>query len=61
MAQTNAAGTISNWPDESRQAAQLVIDEHGEPDEATDTQRSRSAGRRRRSSESQWLPVHPAV
>jgi hypothetical protein len=37
MAQTKAAGTISNWPDESREAAQLVIDEHGEPDETTDT------------------------
>jgi hypothetical protein len=26
---------IKNWPNESREAAQLVIDEHGEPHEAT--------------------------
>jgi hypothetical protein len=30
--------TIESWPAESREAAQLVIDEHGEPDEATPTQ-----------------------
>ena len=29
---------IAQWPSESRQAAQLVIDQYGEPDEATDTQ-----------------------
>jgi hypothetical protein len=28
---------IKKWPDESREAAQLVIDEHGEPHEATDS------------------------
>ena len=28
---------IQNWPEESREAAQLVIDAHGEPDEVTDT------------------------
>jgi hypothetical protein len=28
---------MRDWPDESRQAAQLVIEEYGEPDEATDT------------------------
>lgn len=28
---------IRTWPDESREAAQLVIDKYGEPDEATDT------------------------
>lgn len=29
---------IANWPEESREAAQLVIDAHGGPDEATDSQ-----------------------
>jgi hypothetical protein len=29
---------IGSWPEESREAAQLVIDAHGEPDEITDTQ-----------------------
>lgn len=29
---------MQGWPEESREAAQLVIDAHGEPDEATDTQ-----------------------
>jgi len=33
-----AAQHIAGWPDESREAAQLVIDAHGEPDEITDTQ-----------------------
>ena len=33
----NAKDHISNWPEESREAAQLVIDAHGEPDEATDS------------------------
>jgi hypothetical protein len=28
---------ISSWPKESREAAQLVIDKHGEPDEATES------------------------
>lgn len=27
-----------NWPEESREAAQLVIDQYGEPDEITDSQ-----------------------
>jgi hypothetical protein len=30
--------TIRSWPEESREAAQLVIDQYGEPDEATETQ-----------------------
>jgi hypothetical protein len=38
----NATGTASQriqaWPEESREAAQLVIQKHGEPDEASDTQ-----------------------
>jgi hypothetical protein len=29
---------IESWPEESREAAQLVIDKYGEPDEATETQ-----------------------
>jgi hypothetical protein len=29
---------IRQWPEESRQAAKLVIDQYGEPDEATETQ-----------------------
>lgn len=29
---------IEHWPEESREAAQLVIDEYGEPDEATESQ-----------------------
>jgi hypothetical protein len=33
-----AAQAIRSWPEESREAAQLVIDEHGEPDEITETQ-----------------------
>lgn len=34
----HAAEHISTWPKESREAAQLVIDAHGEPDEATDSE-----------------------
>lgn len=38
MAKTMQGSTvIERWPDESREAARLVIDAHGEPDEATDT------------------------
>ena len=35
----NAQGSeiIQTWPDESREAAQLVIDKYGEPHEATDS------------------------
>ncbi|RWJ04932.1 MAG: hypothetical protein EOR25_30070 [Mesorhizobium sp.] len=29
---------VEDWPEESREAAQLVIDQYGEPDEITDTQ-----------------------
>lgn len=32
------AQRIGSWPEESREAARLVIDEYGEPDEITDTQ-----------------------
>ena len=34
----NGSETIQRWPRESREAAQLVIDKYGEPDEATDSQ-----------------------
>jgi hypothetical protein len=32
------SGIIEAWPEQSREAAQLVIDQYGEPDEATPTQ-----------------------
>lgn len=38
MAGTSAAELIAGWPEESREAAQLVIDQYGEPDEATESQ-----------------------
>lgn len=33
----SAADVIGRWPEESREAAQLVIDARGEPDETTDS------------------------
>ncbi|HET9335259.1 MAG TPA: hypothetical protein VFO12_02495 [Sphingomicrobium sp.] len=33
-----AQDLIQKWPEESREAAQLVIDKYGKPDEATETQ-----------------------
>ena len=38
MAAMKASRIIQDWPEESREAAQLVIDQHGEPDEATASQ-----------------------
>jgi hypothetical protein len=38
MPQKQASRQIESWPEESREAAQLVIDQYGEPDETTDTQ-----------------------
>ena len=35
MQSRKAADIIESWPSESREAAQLVIDERGEPDEST--------------------------
>ena len=35
MDMPRAADIIREWPEESREAAQLVIDQHGEPHEAT--------------------------
>jgi hypothetical protein len=38
MRMAHAAEHMKSWPEESREAAQLVIDAHGEPSEATDSQ-----------------------
>jgi hypothetical protein len=38
MAHATAKQVIAYWPDESREAAQLVIDKYGEPQELTETQ-----------------------
>jgi hypothetical protein len=38
MATQQASNHIRTWPDESREAAQLVIDRYGEPDEITESQ-----------------------
>jgi hypothetical protein len=35
MERTRGSDLIKNWPEDSREAAQLVIDEHGEPHEGT--------------------------
>jgi hypothetical protein len=37
MATQEATHVIETWPDESREAAQLVIDKYGEPHESTDS------------------------
>jgi hypothetical protein len=37
MTVINASQIIQNWPEESREATQLVLDKYGEPQEATDT------------------------
>lgn len=38
MAGRHAAEIIDDWPEESREAAQLVLDRYGEPHEASDSQ-----------------------
>jgi hypothetical protein len=38
MATQQASKHIQSWPEESREAAQLVIDRYGEPDEITESQ-----------------------
>ena len=38
MSEEKASGVIATWPEESREAAQLVIEQYGEPDEATESQ-----------------------
>lgn len=35
VAELRGSAYIEGWPKESREAAQLVVDQHGEPDEAT--------------------------
>lgn len=35
--QRRGSEIVSGWPDESREAAELVLDKYGEPDEATDS------------------------
>jgi hypothetical protein len=35
---TKAARHIQSWPEEAREAAKLVIDQYGEPDEMTDSE-----------------------
>lgn len=38
MGVMQASQTIQAWPEESKEAAQLVIKQYGEPDEVTETQ-----------------------
>lgn len=38
MTTSQQSPLMEGWPDESREAAQLVIDQYGPPDESTDTQ-----------------------
>jgi hypothetical protein len=38
QAMTKGSGLIADWPEESKEAAQLVLDKHGEPDEVTPSQ-----------------------
>ncbi len=37
MPSRSASETVSDWPEEARESAQLVIDTYGEPHEATDS------------------------
>jgi hypothetical protein len=38
MDEVKGSDVIRDWPEESREAARLVIDKYGEPDEATESQ-----------------------
>jgi hypothetical protein len=38
MAQLTGSQVVKSWPEESREAAQLVLKQYGEPDEITDSQ-----------------------
>jgi hypothetical protein len=38
MAAQQGSQTIERWPEESREAAQLVIDKYGGSDESTETE-----------------------
>ncbi len=44
MSATERKRLIQDWPEESGEAAQLVIDAYGEPDESTDTRLHLSDG-----------------
>ncbi len=37
MSAKQISASIQNWPEDSREAAQLVVDQYGEPDEITDS------------------------
>src|SRR5690606_26422802 len=37
MASRYFSPSIGNWPEDAREAAQLVVDQYGEPDEVTDS------------------------
>ncbi|MDK1490826.1 hypothetical protein QN219_12210, partial [Sinorhizobium sp. 7-81] len=38
MPEQNFSKYVQDWPEESREAAQLVIDQYGEPNETTESQ-----------------------
>jgi len=38
MSAKKTSPSIANWPEDAQEAAQLVVDQYGEPDEVTDTQ-----------------------
>lgn len=38
MATQQSSRAIADWPENAREAAQLVVEQYGEPDEVTDTQ-----------------------
>ncbi|HEY9573336.1 MAG TPA: hypothetical protein VIR76_09465 [Pusillimonas sp.] len=38
MAKQSVSPSIADWPEDAQEAAQLVVDKYGEPDEITDTQ-----------------------
>jgi hypothetical protein len=52
MDEGHGPSIIESWPEESREAAQLVIDKYGEPHEATD---SGSRGCREEALEHLWV------
>ncbi len=37
MASNNFSASIRDWPEDAREAAQLVVEQYGEPDETTDS------------------------
>jgi hypothetical protein len=38
MADVHASERITDWPEQSREAARLVLEKYGEPDEVTESQ-----------------------